>query len=130
MVEPTMDDWNRFIIRVKSFLEYEDGWYNGDGFKFDELKLTTIIIQSLLFLEVESLPSVWSTPDNEVEFEWISGDYEASLTFDMNENYIQCSYFRYHLKSRDSDYDIEFNVFDESGWIKVSKDVNHIRSLK
>ena len=128
-------DWNEVLIGIESVTNVEpldplditvqleqlkllpDGWYDGDGHRFDPARLDwlTNILEGH-FSRIAPLPRLYPMIEGGIRAEWRIGDKDISLDFDLLQE--TAYWHNYDLNSRESDdRDLDLNNHEHLEWV-------------
>ena len=115
--------------RILSFLEYQDGWM-GDGSKAPDVYGLNWLAQAFAsHFEQQLTPSVFLTPDGDVEMEWRYAGRSVSFTVSLiSRTAVWYSFFPEDNHDR-RDFE-ESLILDREGWKRLNNLIQSLFSIE
>lgn len=118
-------DFNDIPFRLEEIANLKRGWFNGFGKEFDSIKLDELANSFENKFNGElPLPSVYPTPDNNIQFEWDLGDFDVSLLVNLNDDFDGEIHILNHKSDEDSSKALKLN--SEGGWNDLNKQIENL----
>ena len=115
--------------RIHSFGEYRDGWM-GEGSKAPDVPGLTWLAQAFVsYFNQSNIPSVFLTPDGDVEMEWRKADRAVSLTVSPGSRIAEWYSFFPADNHDDRDYE-ETIELDREGWKRLNNLIQGLFSIE
>ena len=115
--------------RILSFGEYRDGWM-GEGSKAPDVPGLTWLAQAFVsHFNQGNIPSVFLTPDGDVEMEWKKVDRAVSLTVSLDSRIAEWYSFSPTDNHDDRDFE-EIIVLDRKGWKRLNNLIQGLFSIE
>ena len=97
----------------------EDGWFDGDGQKFDRSNLNWLsrafdnyVSRTLL------LPFTFPTVEGGIQFEWKRGEHDATLEVNLTD---KTAYLHYYNSASDTDDDRDLDLNNAGAWEELNQ---------
>ena len=115
--------------RILSFSDYRDGWM-GEGSKAPDVPGLTWLAQAFVsYFNQSNIPSVFLTPDGDVEMEWRKDDRAVSLTVSPGSRIAEWYCFFPADNHDDRDYE-ETIALDREGWKRLNNLIQGLFSIE
>jgi len=114
-------------FRLEEFSILKDGWLNGEGISFDSDSLNWISDKFEDDYDPElPTPSIFPTPEGNIQMEWSSPKFELSLNIDISKH---TALFQVLNLENDNDSETELNLELNDDWKKINSEVKTIMEV-